>query len=71
MATHPGVSITVTGDALPEILTNSEGSFYFRAIQQADEGEWWQIPFLPMLSIVMMGLALLGLVLGWRRMNKG
>lgn len=42
------VNMVITGEELPEILTNSEGSFYFRALERASakdfRGNRWKRP---------------------------
>lgn len=63
------LNIEITGDELPEILTNSEGSFYFRAFQQASEEEHRNIPFLKYVSLLLVAFAIAGLVWGGKKIG--
>ena len=62
--------IEVTGDALPEMLTNSEGSFYFRAFESSSENQKWRIPYLRYVSLILLGISLFGLVWGGRKISR-
>ncbi len=56
------LKLSVSGKELPEILTNSEGSFYYRAFRQASTHNFQRISYLPLISAILGLLALSGLI---------
>jgi hypothetical protein len=64
------VEIVITGSALPELLTNSEGSFYYRAFNAASQKSPFRIPFLDKWSILLVCIALCGFIFGIQKISK-